>query len=225
MKSRKDRAAQTRRRMCEAGYALFSEAGYGPTTMAQVAARAGVAVQTVYFTFHTKAALFTEVVQYAAGGVDRATPVMQRAWIQDVLACPDGQRALALCVEHGTEIFRRMAPLWDAMVSATAADREFAERFAGIVNARRMGIQAVFASMERHGELRVPAYRAADTYFLVHTPQVFSMATQTLGWTVERLKAWTFVQHLPLLRRSTWDPGTTSDLAFHAEIAELDPPR
>jgi len=40
--------------------------------MTDVAARAGVAVQTVYFSFRTKAALFTEVIPGAGGGSRRA---------------------------------------------------------------------------------------------------------------------------------------------------------
>src|SRR5437763_1750044 len=55
--SRKERAGETRRRMLEAASRLFSRRGYANTTLKSVAAEAGVAVQTVYFTFHSKAEL------------------------------------------------------------------------------------------------------------------------------------------------------------------------
>ena len=55
--SRQERAATTRRRMLDAAYDLFCEQGFRATTMDAIAQRAGVAVQTLYFTFHTKDAL------------------------------------------------------------------------------------------------------------------------------------------------------------------------
>ena len=55
------RARATRSRITKAASRLFGERGYSGTTMADIAAAAGVAVQTVYFVFHTK----TEVLDSA----------------------------------------------------------------------------------------------------------------------------------------------------------------
>jgi AcrR family transcriptional regulator len=51
--TRHERAPATRQRITRVAYALFSERGYAETTMAEIAEAAGVAVQTVYFAFHT----------------------------------------------------------------------------------------------------------------------------------------------------------------------------
>ena len=59
--SRAEQAAATRQRILNAAYDLFCELGYRATTMALIAERAHVAVQTVYFTFRTKDALLQEV--------------------------------------------------------------------------------------------------------------------------------------------------------------------
>jgi AcrR family transcriptional regulator len=40
--------------MIRAAYELFSAEGHNATTMGRIAERANVAVQPVYFTFHTK---------------------------------------------------------------------------------------------------------------------------------------------------------------------------
>ena len=52
--SRREKAQATRLRIVEAALAAFLDRGYSGTTMDAVAAQAGVAVQTVYFVFHTK---------------------------------------------------------------------------------------------------------------------------------------------------------------------------
>ena len=55
--SRRDRARATRLRIIRAGQQVFTRHGYAGARMIDIAAEAGVAVQTVYFTFHTKAEL------------------------------------------------------------------------------------------------------------------------------------------------------------------------
>ena len=55
--ARRTRADATRRRMVDAAAKLFAQRGYAATTMAAIAQQAGVAVQTVYFTFHSKTEL------------------------------------------------------------------------------------------------------------------------------------------------------------------------
>lgn len=58
---RQERAAVTRRRILEAARSLFSRDGYAATTLKAVAAEAGVAVQTVYAVFGSKAAILAEL--------------------------------------------------------------------------------------------------------------------------------------------------------------------
>jgi AcrR family transcriptional regulator len=218
--NRRQRAVLTRRRMHEAAYAAFCEHGYRATTMNEVAVRADVAVQTVYFTFHTKAALLTEVVVGVSGGPDAGTPVMERAWIKEAMAARDAQRALALIVEHGTEIFRRLAPLWDTMVSASAEDPDFAARFNDIVSARRRGMRVLIDAIAAKGGLVSSPETTADTLFLLNSPQLFTMATQTLGWSVERFKAWSFRTLLTQLKSHAWRAATTADLSYHGELLQ-----
>src|SRR6266566_6576365 len=66
--ARRERAQQTRARIVEAAYRLFSRHGYDATTMQAVADEAGVAVQTVYFTFRTKAGLLASIESRAIPG-------------------------------------------------------------------------------------------------------------------------------------------------------------
>jgi len=70
---RNQRAARTRRAIIAAATEEFRSSGYHGATMSAIAERAGVAVQTVYFVFHTKPALLTAAIDTAVmGEVDPA---------------------------------------------------------------------------------------------------------------------------------------------------------
>lgn len=58
---RAERAAVTRRRIADAARRLFSRDGYGATTLQAIADEAGVAVQTVYAVFGSKAGILREL--------------------------------------------------------------------------------------------------------------------------------------------------------------------
>src|SRR5260370_22165894 len=66
-------AAQTRLDVLTAARELFPERGYAGTTINEIATAAGVAVETIYRSFGSKAALFKGVLQAAiAGAAERA---------------------------------------------------------------------------------------------------------------------------------------------------------
>ena len=54
---RREQAAATRRDILGAAQTLFENQGYAATTMAAIAAEAGVALKTVYVAFETKSGL------------------------------------------------------------------------------------------------------------------------------------------------------------------------
>src|SRR6187399_1573894 len=83
--SRQERAAGTRRRMLDAAYDLFCDQGFRATTMEAIAERAGVAVQTLYFTFHTKDELLQAVQDRAVLGDDVPTPPHEQPWFREML--------------------------------------------------------------------------------------------------------------------------------------------
>jgi AcrR family transcriptional regulator len=123
--TRAQRALATRRRMVQAAYELFCANGYLGTTISAVAAKAGVAVPTIYYTFSTKAALLSEALGSAIVGIDRwreppsdpdmAELLTWHQWWSDFQAAPTSADALRICVEHGTRIHQRVAPLIPAM--------------------------------------------------------------------------------------------------------------
>jgi AcrR family transcriptional regulator len=188
------RAAETRRRMLAAAYELFVENGYGATSMPAIAERAGVAVQTLHFTFHTKARLLTEVVEVYAAGAEGAPPVMERKWAREAVTTRDPHRALALVIEHGTDIYGRVAPLEPAAIAAAGVDREFAAVWHAIADGRHRGMRRFIEAIEALGALKpgLTVDRATDIFTTVHSHEVFLSLTVRCGWTLAELKAWEY---------------------------------
>ena len=84
--TRAERARATRRRIIDAAAAQFVAHGYGATLLDQVAERAGVAVQTVYFHFGNKRSLLKEALDVAAVGDDEPVAMLERPWLEEARA-------------------------------------------------------------------------------------------------------------------------------------------
>ena len=103
--------------MIRAAIEVFTEAGYVGARMSDIADRAGVAVQTVYFTFHTKAELLQACFDFAVLGPERLPP-MEQPFFADFLAARSGRAALAAFVHGNTAILRRSAAIKEVAESA-----------------------------------------------------------------------------------------------------------
>src|SRR5881628_145973 len=75
---RAEQAAATRGAVLDAAREAFVSNGYAATTVADIARRARVAVDTVYATVGRKPALLREVLEAAISGTDDAVPAADR---------------------------------------------------------------------------------------------------------------------------------------------------
>src|SRR5262249_35424998 len=85
---------ESRRRVVAAASRCFLDAGYAPTTVADVALAAGVAVQTVYSAVGGKADLLIEVVSEAVAGDERDVMFVDREWMIQLRAERDPRRQI-----------------------------------------------------------------------------------------------------------------------------------
>jgi AcrR family transcriptional regulator len=185
--NRKERAAVTRRRMMEAAYSAFSSRGYAKTTMDAVAAGAGVAVQTVYFTFHTKAELLQAAYEHAVLGPD-GTPPHQSAWWQAAEEEPDLSRALDQIVAGTVALLERAAPL----VVAVYRDEDARPAYEFNEQLRIEGYAELVRILARKHPLRTGLSRpsARDILLTLLGPHVFFLLTRELGWSHEKYGKW-----------------------------------
>ena len=226
--TRRDRARATRRRILEAALGRFAGQGYAATTMEAIASDAGVAVQTVYFTFHTKAELLIAALELAGGEPDAPESVMERAWIGLVAEAPTGTRRLALIVEHGNEIYARVGPLLPAVSAASSVDPDVDRAWQGMVARRRAGMGRIIGVFAARGELRegLDPSLALDLLFGVNRAETYLAFTVECGWSMERYKAWQFAtlarQLLPPAKAEAALSAAAedvADLSFAGELA------
>lgn len=215
--TRAQRARQTRRRMIDAARELFIGQGYAATTMDQIAAEAGVAVQTVYYTFRTKGQLLAEVVEVTAADEDEPVPVPDRPWVREMLSATSAQRVLALGVEHGTAIYERVAVLWPAAEAAAAVDPAVDDYWRGVTAGRRGGQRAMVARIAELGGLRagLDSGRATDLIVVLVGHDVYRGLVQDAQWSVTAYRAWLFTTLVgQLLASAEIDPHAVSGLSF-----------
>lgn len=205
--SRRERALATRRRILRAAYELFRERGYAGTTMDAIAQAVGVAVQTLYFTFHTKASILEETIGAAVGGFDSWKPPaggiatldfndagmlrQYHPWYSDIEATPSARRGLELFVEAGIDIMERAAPLTTAMYQAASDPDAKAVLESGKQRRYQAYSLAVRMLAKKRPGLRdgLTRRRAADILFTVFSDELYQMLRDR-GWKPREVHAW-----------------------------------
>ncbi len=217
---RRGRARATQNRIIHHAYRLFCESGYPGTTMETIGAEAGVATQTVYYFFRTKASLLQQVVEAAAAGEAQPRRVMDRSWMRQVMTEKNAHRALALVVEHGVDIYVRVAPLRPALEVAAASDPDIDAYWRAVAETRKGGMGTLVERLAELNALRpgLTVPRATDVMFVVNSHEVFLGLTRDGGWSVTDFKRWlcdTLAQQLldPTVLGSP--AAATAGLSFH----------
>lgn len=191
---RRRQPVETRRRILDAAHRLFLQHGYAATTMAGIANAAGVAIQTVYFTFHTKGELLMHLVLATGADDPDAPPHRDRGWIRELMSSSNPHRQLALLSEHGTDIFVRIAPLMGLVQAALAVDPNLGFAWRQKTRDRQDGMREQMQVVARSGAIRpdVGVDGAADIVFLLQRPETLQVLMVECGWSLERYKVWLY---------------------------------
>jgi AcrR family transcriptional regulator len=185
---------ETRRRMLEAARELFVQRGYGATALQEIADRAGVAVQTIYFTFGNKRVLLKELADVSIAGDDEPIATMDRPWFQEALAAETADAQLRLHV-HGTrKILERVAPIIEMLRAAALADPGIAELFDQDTDPRFTVHTAAARSLATKPGIRheVTAEHAADLLFGLLSPELYLLFVRDRGWSPDQWESWAY---------------------------------
>jgi AcrR family transcriptional regulator len=187
----RERSLATHWRIVKAAYTLFCERGYAGTTMVAVAKEAGVAVQTVYFAFHTKSALLSRTIDYAVMGESEPRIPERQPWYQQMRAEPDITRAVRHFVIGAGEIVSRVAPL--NLVALASGDPEVVSVVARHDEEQADAYRAVVAILRRKASLRagVSVTRATQLLLLYLGVEVYGALVNKLGWSHDDWVDWT----------------------------------
>lgn len=116
-------AAQTRDAVVHAAMERFSSTGWAGTTLTDIAAQAGVSVETIYKGFGSKKGLLRATIDAAIVGDTEPIPLRDRPAYR---ALGEGslEERIARAAAIAATIHARSAGVWQALVEAASADDE-----------------------------------------------------------------------------------------------------
>ena len=191
---RAEQVAQSRRDIVQNAGVLFRQRGYAGVSMPSIATEAGVAVETIYRAFGSKAGLFRAVVEAAvAGGAARAdVPVERRPAIRAMIEEADPRRQVAMYAATQPGIHRRSGPLLRVLAGGAAVDPELAALWRGIETIRLNGQARFVGMLADRGALRpdLSVEDGRDGLWTLCSLAVWDMLVETRGWSAERYQEW-----------------------------------
>ena len=189
---RREQAAATRREILAAAQRLFERDGYAATTMAAIAAEAGVALKTVYVVFETKSGVLRALWHVLLRGDDADVPVGDRDWYRAVVEERDPERQIALTARNSRTVKERAAGLMRVIRSAAGADPDTAELWARIQSDFHANQRTIVAALAENAPLRegLDVDRAADILWTLNHPDTWLLLVAERGWTPAEWEAW-----------------------------------
>jgi AcrR family transcriptional regulator len=176
---------QTREAIVTAATQLFGESGWASTGMRDVARAAGVAVETVYANFSSKAELLMAAVDVAVVGDSEPIALDQRP---DFAALGRGSRAdrAAAAARLVRDVHERTYALGKALREAAAGDADLATRLHEAEMRRRVNVE--------EGSRLVAGRALTDTKYdglwALLSMELYQMLVERAGWTPERYEEW-----------------------------------
>jgi AcrR family transcriptional regulator len=179
----------TRRRVLAAAQRLFIENGYKATTMADIAAEAGVAMQSVYNAGRSKADLLQRVVEVVVAGDDEPVLLTERPSFAAIAEEADPTRQVEMIAGLIASTQERSAPVQAAFREAAAIDDAVARNLDAEL-ARRHETIGTIVGMVDEAHLRLPRDDAVDTVWAIGSSEVYLLLRVRRGWDADRYRRW-----------------------------------
>lgn len=186
---RREQAEQTRSRVLDAAAAVFGERGYERASIAAIAARAGVAEETVYGHFKNKRTLLGELVECAVRGRD-PRPVPEQDAPRRLAAVGDQPGALELFAADIVQRLQRAAPLVALVGEAARGEPEMADLLGRLHAERLRNLRVLVDALAAAGPLRLSRDAATETVWALASPELHQLLTRQRGWSARRYRTW-----------------------------------
>ena len=189
---RAEQAAATRSAVLGAARELFLREGYVGTTVSAVAARAQVAVDTVYAAVGRKPALLREVVETSISGTDHAVPAGERDYVVRIRQAAGAREKIRIYADAVAQIQGRLGPVYLALREASSTDQDCRELWTTISSRRAANMRDFVADLRVTGELRddLSDEDMADIVWSMNGPEHWALLVHERGWTTERFGTW-----------------------------------
>ncbi len=187
---RAEQASRTRDRVVRAAAAELAEHGYERTTLARVAERAGVSVETVKAN-GPKRALLLAAFEVTFAGSEGSESLAARPEGRAVVAADDPRAFLDGFVGLVATANERAAGLWSAFTTAARSDDAVQAELAALLDRRRADLRASVDLLATHGfTLHGPRERAAETLSYLVAPESYAHFVLGAGWSRAAYRAW-----------------------------------
>ncbi|MDQ6710017.1 MAG: TetR/AcrR family transcriptional regulator [Candidatus Dormibacteraeota bacterium] len=187
---RHERRRATRERVVQAASALFVRDGYLATTMAGIAAEAGVAVQSLYLIFGSKLEILKAALDVAVVGDFDPVPLLEREWARRLAETPDGPEAVRLFISEVKRILGRTYPIY-AVVQAAAAG-EPGEILAENKLQRHEGHGVIAQALSRKPGFAqgLSIAGATDMIYGLASEDLYGLLVADRGWSPDKWERW-----------------------------------
>ena len=187
---RQQQAQLTRSAVFAAAQRLFLERGFGATTVAAVAAEAGVSTETIYATLGGKSGLLRGVIETTILGPD-STPLMDQVPWARIDAVENPHERLATLVAFVCDVLERTSPV-HAVIRGAADSEQFAVELRKRLLDRRL--EDIRSNLRRTLPAGVrPQLRwdqATERFAALASPEMHHLLTVELGWRPVQYRNW-----------------------------------
>jgi len=187
---RRAQATETRAAIVAAARDLFIEHGYARTTMDDIAAEAGVSVETIYAAFKNKATLLHRAWDITVGGDDQDIVFHDRPEVLAIREEPDLAKRFMLHAAFFTRTAQRIAPFQLMVQSAAGADPAAAAMLEEMGRQRLAGMTVMAAEAAETRQLAVSEEECRDVVWSMTDGMLWHRLVNERGWTNERFADW-----------------------------------
>lgn len=183
---RQVQAAETRQVILDAALALFTRAGYGATSVGEIAAEAGVAVPTVYASVGAKPVLLRLLLDR----IDEQADIGRQA--AALMASTEPAAVLAGQVTITRTLAERCGDVLAALASAAEVEAEMAEAYRAGMARHRAGAATTVGRLVALGALRdgLTDDRATAILATLTEAAVYRRLIDTYGWSFDDAEQW-----------------------------------
>ncbi len=185
---------ETRRLLLEAAAKEFAASGYAAATVARIADRAGVTVQTLYLAWGSKRALLraymeTALADHSETSYPEHLSRLIEAEFRDIHVDAD---AVVNAIAHvHCSIAARAALGWKLYRDAAATDPEIGEDWQALQHLRRETFTTLIGRLPPRSLLpELTAAHAADTAWAIASPETYDLLVRTAGHSLDSYQDW-----------------------------------
>ena len=189
---RREQARARRLAVVLAARDLFERDGFRLTTIAAIAAHAGVSAESIYKGFGTKAALAKAVFDVVIAGDDEPVPVAERPAMQVIRDEPDVRRKIALYVDGLAQRQARSAKVQILIRDGRHVDDSLAPIWAKLNEEGLIGMTMLGRHLLDTGQLRdgIDLDEVRDVLWNYLAIDTYERLVLSQGWPLEQYSRW-----------------------------------